>query len=246
MSSGATRHPLLSSTTSGMPVTGPARGLDREMCTLLRYEATEPDQVLTTRTDRPRSEVHTVRHDRHRTGRGVFPGRRGVSADRDERARAPTRSRHRRFEPRRRRRVQGAEQRGAQTAGHRDRQVVQAVVVHDVEGIGGRTGEIEHQRQVGMVVTEEAVRRRHRHVAAGEFTELERRDFEERSRKFRIGSRGGEERHLVAVLAERVGEMPHVRFESSGEGLADRVPVRRDECDAQRRHVPLRPFIARR
>lgn len=151
----------------GEPAAASARDLDREMRAFFRHEASEPHQVGPAGTDRPAREVHPVGDDGRGSLERVPPRVRRMSADRDEGRRDLCRRGQGRLEPGGRRSVQRADHRDAQCRCHRHRQVMQAVVVDDVEGVGERTRQVQHQRQVRVVVLEEALRCHGRVVARG-------------------------------------------------------------------------------
>lgn len=139
----ASREVLAITDRSGdpQPPAGEASRLDREVRTLLRHQSSEPGEVVAALADGPAVGVDPVGYHRNRPGH-VTPRRCGVGADGDAVGR--WRHRHRRLQPRRRRRVQRGDHRCGNSGRHGDRQIVQAVVVDDVVVLRP-FGEIEHE-----------------------------------------------------------------------------------------------------
>ncbi len=97
-----------------------------------------------------------------------------------------------RLQPRRRRGMQGTDHRDRKRRCHCQRQIVQAVVVHDVEAIGTVFREFQHEPEVGVMVREE-LRMRHRRITAGEATRPERPDPQVSARDVGVGTVRGEQ-----------------------------------------------------
>ena len=204
---------------------------------LLGHEPAEPDQPVTTGTERPLPQVDPVQHHRRRD-RGVrrLPRLGDVAADRGERPRRTARVRgrgHGALQPGRGRRVQRGEHRHVQQRRHGERQVVEGVVVDHVEAVGQRLGQGHQQPQVCVVVAHEP-RRRHRAVLTGGGAGLPPVSRERIPLVDPVGALTGEQADRVAAAAQAVDEVPDQRLEPTGERLADRVLRRGDHGDPQR------------
>ena len=171
-----------------------AAGVGREVGRLLRDDAPAPHGGTAPGTGRPRREVEAVGH--HVALDRVPPGVRRPLADRHEAGRVLT-ERDGRLEQGERRRVQRREHGDAHCRGHRDRQVVEAVVVHHVVLLRPVPREREHQVEVGVVVRE-PVRPRRELVRHRRRARLHPRQGQQAHGQRGVGPRTREQGDLVA------------------------------------------------
>jgi hypothetical protein len=94
--------------------------------------------------------------------------------------------------------VQRREHRRVEGGGHRDRQVVQAVVVDDVERAAQLAGQAQHQVEVGVVLVQ-PLRGRHADVGPRRIADARQAHVEHLYAERGVRARSGEQRHLVAA-----------------------------------------------
>lgn len=213
---------------------------------LLGDEPARPHDRPAAGAEGPRLDVDAV-EDRD-AGDRVRPGASGAAADRGEGSRRPRAEATGRddggLQPRQRRGVQRRDERQIEHRRHRDREVVEAMVVHDVEATCAVAGEVEHEREVRVVLGHPGVRGRV-DVTAGQVAGAEGRRLQDGDGQPRVSAGRREEGHLVPAGDELASELVDERLEPAGVGLAHGIAagpdqahthrVTRPDCDRARR-----------
>ncbi len=198
----------------------------RKVRRLLGHDPAEPDGGAPTRSRNPAREVDAVVHDGRIHHVGPLP--RGVGTDRSERRVTP-RERSGRLQPRGGRRVERRDDWASGELRKRDREVMQAVVVHDVEGAELSPAEPEHEPEVGVMLPHPGIRHGVR-IPACHFTRRERLDVEEAHVEGIVGPGCREHADLVAAGDQFARQEMSVGFEAAREGLRDGIAARCDEA----------------
>ena len=104
--------------------------------------------------------------------------------------------------------------------------------MQDVEVVARPARQLEHQREVGVVLRDLDVRRSADVVPTRVLGEEIDRELRGAERRVRAGCR--EQRDLVTAPDELAGEVPRHRLQATGEGLADGEAAVGDQADPER------------